>query len=357
MTSIEKFKEFYENLPLLSEEEWLQSRQKGIGGSEIGVILGLSPWMTRLKLYEEKINPKPTKPTPSQQRGKQLEPLVIKYFTEATGFKLLSKIPYEVDDYGVISRKERLLMHPNNPIIIGTVDALFTNPEADDELILLEVKTTAEQYETGEIAKSRNDSYIAQCTYYAGILSEIVKANNWDDIRIRVYQAFLAKDTFGYFEITEWENLYPSLFDLAQTFYVNHIQAQVAPNPEYDGEKIDFYRLRYNESAGYLIPTAKDISVLTEFVYAKHQKNVISKQIKQWEKKIEELKVVLVDRLKGKVGFVLDDKPIFQIKKSASGALLFNFDKDFESRIIKDLEEIQQTQHVQESGSLGEVPY
>lgn len=40
-----------------SREDWLRWRKNGLGGSDMPIVLGLSPWSTPLKLYEEKLNP------------------------------------------------------------------------------------------------------------------------------------------------------------------------------------------------------------------------------------------------------------------------------------------------------------
>lgn len=40
----------------LSEEEWLAYRRKGIGGSDVAALLGISPWRTARDLYFDKLN-------------------------------------------------------------------------------------------------------------------------------------------------------------------------------------------------------------------------------------------------------------------------------------------------------------
>jgi predicted phage-related endonuclease len=36
-----------EDITQLTEEEWLQQRTRGIGGSDVAAVLGISPWKTR----------------------------------------------------------------------------------------------------------------------------------------------------------------------------------------------------------------------------------------------------------------------------------------------------------------------
>ena len=40
----------------LSEEEWLAYRRKGIGGSDVAALLGISPWRTARDLFYDKLN-------------------------------------------------------------------------------------------------------------------------------------------------------------------------------------------------------------------------------------------------------------------------------------------------------------
>ena len=40
----------------LSEEEWLSYRRRGIGGSDVAAILGISPFRTSRALYYDKLN-------------------------------------------------------------------------------------------------------------------------------------------------------------------------------------------------------------------------------------------------------------------------------------------------------------
>lgn len=48
-----------EDITELSEHEWLQWRTKGIGGSDVAAILGISPWKTQRDLYRDKVGDTP----------------------------------------------------------------------------------------------------------------------------------------------------------------------------------------------------------------------------------------------------------------------------------------------------------
>ena len=64
--------------------EWLQERENGIGASEAAVVMGVSPWTTAKQLWDRKKGYAPEQAeTPAMRRGTELEPLVLRLFSEA----------------------------------------------------------------------------------------------------------------------------------------------------------------------------------------------------------------------------------------------------------------------------------
>ena len=47
------------NLLNVTEEEWLQMRTEGIGGSDAAKVLGISPWGTKYDLWHDKVGINP----------------------------------------------------------------------------------------------------------------------------------------------------------------------------------------------------------------------------------------------------------------------------------------------------------
>jgi putative phage-type endonuclease len=43
------------NTENMSHEDWLENRREGIGGSDVGIILGLNPYMSRIQLFYQKL--------------------------------------------------------------------------------------------------------------------------------------------------------------------------------------------------------------------------------------------------------------------------------------------------------------
>jgi len=70
---------------------WLEDRKLGIGGSEIAIVLGLSPYKTPYQLWLEKtglIEPEDISSLPHVMRGTLAEPVARKKLEDSLGFKL-----------------------------------------------------------------------------------------------------------------------------------------------------------------------------------------------------------------------------------------------------------------------------
>jgi putative phage-type endonuclease len=86
-------------------------RRTGIGGSDAGAILGLSPYKTPLDVYLEKVGEADsTEDTAATYWGRKLEDLVAEEYSVRTGRK--------------VERCNDTLRHPEAPHLIGHVDRL-----------------------------------------------------------------------------------------------------------------------------------------------------------------------------------------------------------------------------------------
>lgn len=66
--------------------EWLKMRKSKIGASDASIVLGINPWKTPRRLWEEKLDIVEQEPmNMAMMRGHQLEPIAREFFTTATG--------------------------------------------------------------------------------------------------------------------------------------------------------------------------------------------------------------------------------------------------------------------------------
>lgn len=144
------------------ERAWLAARTRGIGGSDVGPICGVSPFSSARQVYLTKTGQytdslKPAAAAQERMRfGHLLEPIVADEFL------------CRRDDVAEVLVCKATLCHNEHPWAIANVDRLIVYE--DGSLGILECKTTGEynndDWENGEIL----DTYIYQINWYLWIL-------------------------------------------------------------------------------------------------------------------------------------------------------------------------------------------
>lgn len=118
-----------------NNEEWLQLRLKGIGGSEAAAVIGQSPWCSNVELWKRKTG-RATAPDISNneavQYGHDAEPLLRGLFALDYAHK------YKTEYFGAYD----MVYHPKYPFIFATLDGRLTELETGRKGIL-EIKTTS----------------------------------------------------------------------------------------------------------------------------------------------------------------------------------------------------------------------
>lgn len=115
----------------ITREDWLKSRQSGIGASDAACIMGLNPWKTNHDLWMEKtgrIIPKDISNSPAVQYGNDAEPLLRELFA------------LDFPEYTVYYDAFGMFAQPEYPWLFATLDGYFTTPDGQDGV--LEIKTT-----------------------------------------------------------------------------------------------------------------------------------------------------------------------------------------------------------------------
>lgn len=91
----DKLNIYVEDIQSVPDEEYAKSRKKTLGASDSAVYLGLNKYKTVPQLVEEKTNPeltedeKAVKDIVSVRKGYDLEPLILKKFSEATEYEIV----------------------------------------------------------------------------------------------------------------------------------------------------------------------------------------------------------------------------------------------------------------------------
>lgn len=131
---------------------WLEARNKGIGGSDASVIVGLNSWKSPFQLWLEKtgqMEPEDLTDNEYVYWGTTLEEVVAQEFSKRTGKKVA---------------RRGLLQHDNFPYVLASIDRRVVGEDAG-----LECKTA-----NGFAAKAWDgdnvpDAYYVQCQHYMAV--------------------------------------------------------------------------------------------------------------------------------------------------------------------------------------------
>lgn len=172
--------------------EWLRERQKGIGGSDVGAIMGVNQYKTAFNIYLEKTEPiiEVEKQSEAARQGTDFEDYVAMRFTEETGKK--------------VRRDNRHLIHKDYPFMVANIDRRVVGENA-----ILECKTVtpynSKEWEGEEVPAS----YMLQCQHYMAVTGAD-----------KVYLAYLIFSTkFDYREIKRDEELIDIIIEAEKEFW------------------------------------------------------------------------------------------------------------------------------------------
>jgi putative phage-type endonuclease len=196
-----------------SRDEWLAVRRRGIGGSDVGAILGVSPWKTPLDVYFDKIgesDPGAVDDGPDTPIywGNVLEDLVAEEYAKRTGHK--------------IRRVNRTLIHPEISIAIANLDRLVVSHPAGPGALECKTARAANDAWGDHGTDEVPDYYLAQVVHYLG-----VTGYKWADLAV----LFLADREFRIYHIERDDDLIESILSTEQQWWRDHIEARVPPPP------------------------------------------------------------------------------------------------------------------------------
>jgi putative phage-type endonuclease len=128
----------------MPREEWLKRRHSGIGGSEVGAILGLNPYSSAIEVFYQKIEKTPENiENEPMFWGKMLEDKVATVWQYYEKDKLDFQSMSENFKAGRIKRESReiysIIRNPDYPYFFANIDRLIVDENGDEGV--LEIKT------------------------------------------------------------------------------------------------------------------------------------------------------------------------------------------------------------------------
>lgn len=184
--------------------EWLAARRAGIGGSDIGALLGLSPWASPYDVWAAKVHGDTIEESDAMEWGKRLEPVIVNKWAEAHPEYTVTAPPAIIAD-------------PRHPVALASVDGLLTTGLAWDArtepIGVLEIKTGSAPW------KSPPPNYMAQLQWYLGVVGVDVG-----------YFALLAQGRhFQSFTVEADPGWYAMAVDRAEQWWERYVIPKVEP--------------------------------------------------------------------------------------------------------------------------------
>ena len=283
---------------------WLAERRKGLGGSDVAAMLGLSKYRTQYQLWLDKTG-RETDDSSGEAAywGNALEDIVAKEFAKRNGVK--------------VQRVNDLIKHPTLDFAFANIDRAVINPAISGNVRIkdgrlttdqiLECKTANQflQNQWGDDSESIPDYYLTQCQWYLG--------NTQADIcHLAV---LIGGQKFKQYQIQRDDELISILHDEAKTFWHDFVLADNPPDPT----TIDDCLHRWaRHTDGKVIDADQSlIELITEY-------KEIKAVLKDGEAEADALKLEIVKRIEDAECVVIDGSKKLLSYKSQSSSRLDN---------------------------------
>ncbi len=291
------------NLSVLTfenEADWLELRKKGIGGSDIGAIMGLNQHSSPLKVYKQKVEnfKEDMSDNAFVKKGKDLEPVILENYVRP----YLKTLGYEV------GKPDFMIINSDYPYFRANVDGIaYKLGGTYKDNIIIEIKWVSPWAEVNWNKPEYNGippSYYAQVQLYmlvTGARKAIVCAlfdKNWE---------------MNYFEIPRDEAFILTMIAKGEDFYQHQMLMKMPPKLDYDIDKEEV-----TEAVKNVVEPTTPSEKLSKYI-DKYLANAI--KIKAAEETQSDLKNIIFDMYTK--GFYPDD-PAHKLKSSTVKSNRFN---------------------------------
>lgn len=193
------------NLKEVTREQWLEYRKQGIGGSDVGAIVGFDKYKSAFSVYLEKIGAVSPVEEESEAAywGRTLEETVAEEFAKRSGLE--------------IRKRYELLQHDTYKFMLATLDREVICPKRG--VGILECKTTSEYLKTEWSGDNIPDSYYVQVQHYLAV-------TNYPFAYIAV---LIGGNKFLYKEVARDEDVIEYLYRIEANFWNNHVVPKIPP--------------------------------------------------------------------------------------------------------------------------------
>lgn len=246
----------------MSEEEWLQWRKKGIGGSDAAAILGLNKYKSAFTVFLEKTtNYTERVHNDAIEAGKRLEPVIAEWFEDKTGLKT--------------AKVNAILQHPEYPFMLANIDRRIVGRSEG-----LEIKTASEYFKKEWEGDEVPLPYLLQCNHYMAV-------TGYDAWWIAV---LIGGNKLVYKKIERDEEVIRLLIEKEKEFWEQHVEANVPPEYDSSDNCTNYLHEQFRQSVpGEIALPSQAEDLIQGYLHAKEQIEFFSELKKKYENQLKGL--------------------------------------------------------------------
>lgn len=240
--------------------EFLRPRLDGIGGSDIGAILGVSPFKSAVDVYLSKVDP--------EYKSEEKE---IFYWGHVLENPIIDR--FERDNEVEVQRSPVIERHREHKWMLANVDGIINTVKPG----VLEVKTVSAfggkdwgATDTDEVPLS----YVAQVAWYMAVL-------DYDYAKIA---ALFGGNDYREFHIDRDPELEGILIDKGREFWFDNVKAETPPEAS---NSADLSKLYKHDDGSSISADHVQSQVVTELKLLKMEYSAQAEKIKQLERDVK----------------------------------------------------------------------
>lgn len=263
----------------------LEARRRGIGGSDIAVLLGVNPFKTPYELYEEKVNGLQHDFSNNEKVmwGHLLEEPIAKRYEQLTGKEVITS---------------SIVSHPEYPFLLANPDRLIAGKKHG-----LEIKAVGwnQEHNWGESGSEKIPEYYhAQISHYMLVLDY----DRWDVAALIGGQELRLYSFYRDFDMDE------EIIKVAADFWLNHVEKKIEPLKDYAK-----YGVQHYIKKKYSVISESSIELSQEYLELANQLEELKELSSVTKKKQCEVEAKILDAI-GEAGkAILPDGRVFCRKR------------------------------------------
>lgn len=192
------------------KEAWLAERRKGIGGSDVAGIMGLSPWATPVTVWLDKTGrAQPKEETEAMRIGTELEGFVARRYTMETG-RTVQRYNTMLHDGCLLGNLDRLVVMPGEKVASHQKEIRTDT--------LLECKTSSREWD-GDVPVY----YQTQVQHYMGLCPALKFAD--------VAVLFLSRKHFEIYRVERDQAVIDHIQKHLREWWEEYVIADKMPKP------------------------------------------------------------------------------------------------------------------------------